>query len=151
MRHRGGGRRSERRLGRILQISCRSGERSVEARELLGAKLRCDVPIGCGELRVSKHVADEHRIRGAGDDASRGVAEPVQLDRAESGRFTPLLVAPAERRAVQAPAPHVGEHVVVRLEELASAPEPAQRFDCRPCQRHDAGATALGEPFDVGG
>ncbi len=63
-----------------MQVRGDGRERLVETLKFLGAKLRAQVPVGRGELGVTKKVAHEHGAVCSGDQAAGGVAEPMQAD-----------------------------------------------------------------------
>lgn len=75
-----------------------------------------------------------------------GVTETGELHRPQPDRRAGALVAAADRRLVQPPAPDVDEHVAVRPQEPTTRPEAPQSLDCRRGQRNVA-VTRL--PFGI--
>jgi hypothetical protein len=59
-------------------LSWFDSECAVESCELFGAQLGADVAIGGRELGVSKEVANEHGIVGAGDEAAGRMTKAMQ-------------------------------------------------------------------------
>src|SRR5665213_821894 len=96
---------------------------------------------------MAEVVADEHRIRHAGEDAASGVPETVELDATEPRDLAAHLIAATQRRDIQPAAPAVTDDIVLLADELDS--RAAGRRPPQASGRSEASASLAFRPCDA--